>query len=62
MTQTANPSMPLGASAPGPPIEPVCVTSLAVPDVRAAMVWSFVEPVAALSSAPVGGGTRCSTG
>ncbi len=38
------------------PAEPVCVSPLGGADTRAALVWTFPEPVAAISSAPVGGG------
>lgn len=34
-----------------------CISPLTVSDTRAALAWTFAQPVAAISSAPVGGGT-----
>lgn len=42
--------------APHRPVDVQCVEPVSVDDTRAALVWQFPEPVAALSSAPVGGG------
>lgn len=39
------------------PVDVECVEPVSVADTRAALVWRFPEPVATLSSAPVGGGS-----